>query len=302
MERILIVDDEEENLILLQDILEENGFETVPARDGVEAMRLLEDAPDDIGAVLLDRLMPNMDGMEVLRRMKALPQLRDIPVIIQSSMARNEEILEGLHAGALYYLTKPYPEEMILVAQVRSAVNDHVNLRTMRAEVQRSESVLHMTERWELTFNSIDEARELALILGKVLPGRSDIAPAILELFLNAVEHGNLGITYEDKSRLNNEGRWREEVDRRMLLQENLHKHVRVVYQHLGRRAEVDIRDDGPGFDWRPYLEFSPDRVFDNHGRGIAMSRLTPGVEVEFLGRGNRVRVTIAVDGEAEAT
>jgi hypothetical protein len=105
----------------------------------------------------------------------------------------------------------------------------------------------------------------------------------------NAVEHGNLGISYDEKTQLNNEGRWQEEVERRLCLPENLGKYALLKLEQGPTELRITIRDQGPGFDWENYLQISPERVFDNHGRGIAMAGAVSFDRIEYRGNGNEV-------------
>ncbi len=115
--RILIVDDHEDNVELLRARLESRGYICVSARDGEEALeRVAECAPD---LMLLDLMMPRMDGFEVARRIKSNPDLPFIPIIVQTALDDVEHKVEGLTAGADDYITKPinFPE---LEARVHS--------------------------------------------------------------------------------------------------------------------------------------------------------------------------------------
>jgi signal transduction histidine kinase len=117
MSKILIVDDSAENLRLLQALLAAQGYEILLARSGEEALAAASTERPD--AILLDVLMPGMDGLEVCRRLKADPELQVIPVILVTSNDRSEDIIQGLDSGADDYVTKPIHRE-ILAARVRS--------------------------------------------------------------------------------------------------------------------------------------------------------------------------------------
>lgn len=120
MHRVLIVDDNEDNLVLCQEILEEAGFETSLARSGREALeRARSDAPD---AVLLDIQMPSMDGFEVCRQLKASASTRDVPVLFVTGKYYDiDAVATGLSAGAVDYIYKPI-DERDLVRRVRRAI------------------------------------------------------------------------------------------------------------------------------------------------------------------------------------
>ena len=106
---ILVVDDDPICLELLSETLIGAGYSVDLAVDGEDAWDKLNSYKHDL--VLLDRVMPRLDGLGLLRRMKGDAALSGIPVIIQTSASSQDEILEGLEAGAHYYLCKPvYPD------------------------------------------------------------------------------------------------------------------------------------------------------------------------------------------------
>ena len=115
--RILVVDDHPDNVELLRARLESRGYEVEGANGGEEALQMLKANPPDL--MLLDVMMPKVDGMEVVRRLKADKSLPFIPVIMQTALDSTENKVEGLDAGADDYITKPinFPE---LDARVKS--------------------------------------------------------------------------------------------------------------------------------------------------------------------------------------
>jgi anti-sigma regulatory factor (Ser/Thr protein kinase) len=112
---------------------------------------------------------------------------------------------------------------------------------------------------------------------------------------LHAVEHGNLGITYADKSHLLYNDLWHEEIQRRMALDENRDKRVCVHFERRPHALTITVRDEGHGFDWQHYLDFEPSRAFDLNGRGIALARAKSFDLLEYQGNGNTVTATIRV-------
>ena len=118
---VLVADDEPFNLEIVSELLEDDGFEPVLTEDGAEAWTLLGEQPGRFDAVLLDRMMPGMDGLELLNRIKSHPELKRLPVILQTARAGKQDIAEGMDAGAYGYLSKPFDKETLLV-MVRRAV------------------------------------------------------------------------------------------------------------------------------------------------------------------------------------
>ncbi len=297
---VLIVEDDPFIRKMLRDHLAAEGYVAESAEDGAEAWSLLEQDPDRYAAVLLDRTMPNMDGMQLLERIKSHEPLQGIPVVLQTSLDAPEEILEGLEAGAYYYLTKPV-ERRTLLAIVRSAVSDHDRYRLLRREVRSLTGSFSLMTRGVWEFRSLDDGKAVATLLARCCADSERVVTGLSELIINAVEHGNLAITYDEKSRLMEDGTWRAEIDRRLALPEYRDRRVRVDMDRTGSEVRFTIRDEGEGFDWRNYLEFSPDRAFDTHGRGIAMSRHMSFDRLEYVGRGNEVRATVRDEADRAA-
>jgi DNA-binding response OmpR family regulator len=119
--RLLIADDDPDVLALLVLNFEAEGFEVVSARDGLEAEVMARAMVPDI--VVLDVMMPERDGFEVLRNLRANAETRDIPVILLTARATDADIWEGWSTGTDYYITKPFDIDE-LVRLVRYAASD----------------------------------------------------------------------------------------------------------------------------------------------------------------------------------
>jgi CheY-like chemotaxis protein len=284
---VLVVDDNSLDRALLKVHLEKEGYQPSFATNGAEAMQILERDPEHFDVVLLDRQMPVMDGLEVLARMKDHPQLKMLPVILQTAFAQQEQILEGIRAGAYYYLTKPFNVPMLL-SVVRTAANDYSEYKELRTHLRKEVETLRLLRHATFSIRTIDEARDLATVLANACPDPYTAVVGLTELLLNAIEHGTLGITYEEKSALDRNA-WQLEVKRRSALPENASKCVDVAVDRHEQTIQFTIRDGGRGFDWARFLEIDPARAFDTHGRGIAMARRLSFASVEYQGCGNTV-------------
>jgi len=245
--------------------------------------------------VLLDRTMPRMDGMQLLGKMKDDEELRMVPVILQTALAHRDQILEGIRAGAYYYLTKPYDVDMLL-SVVRTAIADYQGYRDLQTRVKKELDSLRLMQNGLFAFQTVEQARDLGAMLANTCPDPAATVIGLTELLINAVEHGNLGITYEDKSKLYASGGWSDEVQRRLKLPENADKYAEVAFEREEQAIRFVIRDQGTGFDWRSYLQVDPLRAFDTHGRGIAMANRLSFSHIEYRGRGNEVIGTIVCD------
>ncbi len=139
--RILIVDDNPVNLDIFQTRLAIHGYELLTATDGEEALVTAREHRPDL--ILLDVMMPKVDGIEVCRRLKADPSLPFMPIIMVTAKADSKDIVVGLEAGADEYLTKPV-DQAALVARVKSmlrikALHDTVQEQAARLEAQSAQ-------------------------------------------------------------------------------------------------------------------------------------------------------------------
>ncbi|MFT4171601.1 MAG: response regulator [Rhodocyclaceae bacterium] len=287
---ILVVDDEPLNLEIISEFLSEGGFDMSMAASGEAAWRLLDAEPDRFDLVILDRMMPGLDGLGLLKRMKADERIRHVPVIMQTAAGSGVEVREGLEAGAYYYLVKPFAPETLLVI-VRAALSDRWRWREVAQKMATQTVAVGLMAQAEFAVSSLEEAAALAGLLAAASGEPEAVALGLSELIVNGIEHGNLGIDFAAKAALVREGRWAGEVERRLALAEHAGKRVRVVVARDGADWRVRITDEGAGFDWQPYVELDPARAFEPTGRGIALSRRLAFGELCYHGCGNCVEV-----------
>ena len=167
--QLLLVDDSPLNLKILMEFLPERQYRCTTAQGGQQAWNMLEAEPDRFHAVLLDRIMPGMDGMEVLHKMKQHEALNQIPVIMQTAATTHQQTLEGLQAGAYYYLAKPF-DQATLQAIVDAAVRDHVSYLDIRQDLRRTTTTMRLLESGTFHFRTPEEARNLAMLLAHAYP------------------------------------------------------------------------------------------------------------------------------------
>ena len=111
-ETILIVDDNDNATRITARMLSSRGYDVMTAHDGARALELVAERPPD--CILLDIMMPNMSGLEVLRRLKHDPATVDIPVILLTAKSQDEDVLAGYKQGAEYYITKPFTSQEVM--------------------------------------------------------------------------------------------------------------------------------------------------------------------------------------------
>lgn len=127
---ILIVDDTPANLVVLSEILKKDGYKVRPVPNGELALQAARNEKPDL--ILLDIMMPDMNGLEVCTHLKEDAYLQDIPVIFISALTETSEIINALNTGGVDYITKPFA-----VAEVKARVENHLKLHWQNQELQR---------------------------------------------------------------------------------------------------------------------------------------------------------------------
>lgn len=109
---IMVVDDNPDIITIVKTILEGKGYQVLSASSGQELLNLLTDQKPDL--IILDIMMPEMDGLEVLGRLKAVTDTDSIPVILLTAKVQYEDVLGGYKLGADYYITKPFTSTQLV--------------------------------------------------------------------------------------------------------------------------------------------------------------------------------------------
>ena len=289
--RVLVVDDEPIHYELIRQILEPLALDLNPATGAREAYESIQREVPDL--ILLDRILCGESGLDLLRRLHADRRLARIPVIMQTSCSSPQDLREGIDAGAAYYVTKPLDHDL-LRSVVRGALRTAGQLYS---EPLQTASGLTRLRQGTFEFRTLEDALELAFQLAQFCPQPETALMGLSELMVNAVEHGNLEISYSEKSELCRANRWREEVARRLELPMYKRRVAQVRVERRPQAVRFEIRDEGPGFDWRKFTTFDPTRAFDPNGRGIALAQQIAFGELSYGEPGNLVAAEISWRG-----
>jgi CheY-like chemotaxis protein len=286
--KILAVDDEVFNLDLIQGWLEDAGFEVICAEDGEVALSKLKNNPD-IEVIVLDRMMPKLDGMQTIKQIKEHPKHKSIPIIMQTAAGQSQQIQEGIEAGVFYYLTKPY-SEALLVSIVKNAFRERMAYKDALKKTLLDVNLFGLIKQAHFSFRTLEDVSKVASYVANCCPNPNTTIYGLKELMINAVEHGNLNITYLEKLELMLEDSWQQEVERRLLLPENKNKYATLAYETDPHNIIITIKDQGQGFKWQSYLDFDPVRMAsDPHGKGIAIAKVTSFPHMEFKNGGSEI-------------
>ncbi|MBF0140751.1 MAG: response regulator [Magnetococcales bacterium] len=290
--RVLIIDDSPISILPLADFLSKS-YNVFLMTSGIDALEFLKSTKVDI--IILDVVMPDMDGYETCVKMKENQDLDHIPIIFITVRASPDDVVRGLQCGANYYLEKPYNKDIVL-AVIKSAINRSLLRKRLLKNVKDTVGTFGLINEGCFSFRTLDEAHHLAVLLASACPDPGNQALGLKELFVNAVEHGNLGITYGEKTALLRRNLWRIEVKKRLDLPENKNKLSSVRLERKEDEIVFIITDQGSGFDWRPFEYLDAQRAFHTHGRGIAMAKALYFDEIVYRGCGNEVMAIVHLD------
>lgn len=183
----LIVDDVPDNLSLLSDALSEAGYTVLVATDGLSALERLQMVVPDI--ILLDAVMPGIDGFETCRRIKQINEVRHVPVMFMTGLTETEHVVRGFESGGLDYVTKP-----IEPAEVLARVATHIrNARMMSQARHAIDAVSHAAISLRTDGTPLWQTRQAAEWMEKYFPGAQAVSdalpPPVTEWLARALTH-----------------------------------------------------------------------------------------------------------------
>jgi CheY-like chemotaxis protein len=293
---IVAVDDDDINLMILTKNAQDAGYTVKSFTSGETAWDYMSNNPSEVDIAVLDKMMPGMSGIDLLRRIKTTKALRHIPVIIQTGDVGVAQMHEGLAEGAYYYLTKPFHPE-IFTGILISADNECSLREELVGQLAEGHAkFMGLLREGEFEIHSHEEASLLAVTLAQVALYPEFVAVGLMELLSNAIEHGNLEVGYDKKSQCLITNRWAEELESRMKDPQYKDRKVRVIIQRTPEGFHVNIKDEGKGFDWQKLLTDDPmaARLTSPNGRGISKARVMLD-DVRHSGNGNMVSCNIPV-------
>lgn len=173
--KLLIVDDTPKNIQVLGSVLDENGYSVVIATNGKQALESVGKTMPDL--ILLDVMMPEMDGFETCKALKENPEYSDIPVLFLTAKVETEDIVRGFELGAVDYITKPFNTSELL-----ARVHTHLALRRANEMIERTSN-----ERKELIHVLCHDLTNPIGFLSSVMEMSHD-DPAIMETMKNQME------------------------------------------------------------------------------------------------------------------
>lgn len=273
---VLVVGSSSDSKHHLQEMLKDQSVTLTFAGSVQEAKQcILQDTLSLYDAYLFDNSQYYEDNLMLLKALKKNGQYAVVPVIFQANIEDMSLVQEGLQHGVYFYLLKPYTQEFLL-SVLKAAVTgfDHQqalsqNLMALESSNGRLESKLQVAK---FHIKTVEDAKSLSCALAFIAPKPKEVALGLFELMTNAIEHGSLNISYQEKTHLIQTNCLQAEINHRQKLPKYFKKIVTVEFERKSNFLQFTIRDMGEGFDCTPYLDFSVERAMDSHGRGVMIA------------------------------
>lgn len=296
----VIISNQEGAYSEFEEILADSSIKIIKAADEKEIFEILKLKGNQVSSIVLDWGDKSNEQIEFLKSLQFKPKWQHIPVITLVKTIKKEDLVESVNAGAYYYLEKPYPNE-IFSSVLNKAIKDHTNY-IFYLEKAQNVNISSLIQSGEFKYQTFKEGYEIADWLASLCRhnARDDIVVGFIELLINAVEHGNLNIGYDEKTDLMKAGNYIKHVLERISLPEYKDKYVHVEFSKTAEKLTVIITDQGKGFNFEKYLELDKARLFHSHGKGLIMARKLYFDHLEFTPPGNKVTVTINLKNPAE--
>ncbi len=284
--KILVVDDESHVLSVITSMLLHHGYHPIEAPDGTEALEVFRH--ENPAIVITDINMPDMDGLELLTRIKE--KSPEACVAIMTGYGSEELAIKALRNGASNYFKKPI--EMsdfiysigVLADFIRSRSHNEFDYKKLAHEIKTVVTGNDLN----LIYSIVHELTKATAYFSSDV---ESVQTGLLEMITNAIEHGNLNITYEEKQKALQGGTLEELYEHRAQAVPYKERKVMIRYELDPEKVVYTICDQGEGFDWRGLPDpGDPKNLMAASGRGIFMTRLYMD-KVVYNDTGNEVTI-----------
>lgn len=286
---LLIIGFDQESEVFLRSTLEQQNIHLTFVKNAAEAKQLIfQDPPSLYSAYLFDNNGDFADNLALLKTLKEHSQYSVVPVIFQTDTQHPQQIQQSLENGAYFYLLKPYTASLLLsvLKATMNGFHNHCKLDGHLTDIEKIQANLQSAC---FHIKTPEDAKSLSCVLAYTTPKPKKVVVGLFELMNNAIEHGNLNISYREKTQLIQSDKLQQELKKRQALPENFNKIVTVCFERKESELQFTITDSGQGFNPKSYLDFSVERAMDNHGRGIMIANKFSFDELIYANNGNTV-------------
>jgi len=286
--KVLVVEDDYGSREYLLNLVRLEGYEVRAVENGEEGLAEYKSFDPDI--IISDIQMPIMDGLQMLNIIRK--DKSDTIFIITTAFGTEDYAIEALRLGANNYLKKPIKSQSLikLLNKYKLLIESHKLAKKAEGKLLKK----------DLSLEFITNIKHIPSIISQLIAEIdiklddseiTNIELGLDELITNSMEHGNLGISFNEKVKASNDNTILELYDEKMKIPKFSRRKLKVRYKLRPKFCEWVITDEGKGFDWR----LIPDptkgaQLMELNGRGIFITHFLFD-EMEYLGKGNKVRV-----------
>lgn len=286
--KVLIVEDDPASRSYLKRTLESQDHQTRVAKDGLAGLQIFKEWRPDL--VFSDIKMPKMDGLELLEEIRKLNT--DTIVVMITAYGCEEFAIRALQSRANNFLKKPARHaELLPLIEKYAAIVESIDITQKEfGAVIKPELNKIIDNRIKLVPRIV---ARMVLETGKAFDKekRLDIRLGLVEVLMNAIEHGNLGITFEEKSQALKENELEALYKNRLKNSKFADRRVTIEFKPDKDECEWVVTDGGDGFNWQKAIERAKTRdILELNSRGVVIIQHHFD-EVEYLGSGNKIRV-----------
>lgn len=252
-----------------------------------DSLDILVNDPHFYDLIIITAHVKAEDKIKFIHTVQSCSDLRFLTIAVEVENLNSSELDVYIKAGARYCFDQDDPEFELLV--IKKALLDSDKIKSIPTDLNIMDTVTDAS----FTFKTLEEAKALGNFIASGCPNPKLARLGIIELFINAVEHGNLEIDYHEKTKIYDKNNWEKHIKEKLNLPENKDKVVTVHYTKSPNEIKLRIEDQGKGFEWKKFQELSDSRKLDIHGRGVFLATSLSFSTLEYEGKGNIVNAKI---------
>jgi len=255
-----------------------------------DVLPVIENDQHEISTILFEIPQKLDDFEKSIRTLKRTDIAKYIPFVGLHSEHSSQELIS--RQFFFHILTDPF-YKLILPHTLESAQSDYKRYKALQTEVNSRNSAIGLIQSGHFRLQNLKEAEAVTVMLSLACPDPSSVALGLSEILVNAIEHGNLEISYEEKTILLETGEWDQEITKRLCDNDHKDKFVDVIFKRESNQILITITDQGNGFDWHKHVNSDPFNHSSKHGRGIALAIAMGFSNISYNEKGNQVTATV---------
>jgi two-component system, cell cycle response regulator len=288
----LIVTDNDAQALKFETLLMSKNFKSMSVMTIENALTVLEENEREIGTILFQICDKHTNLEGALRKLKKQQAAKYIPFI----GVLNEAPPTITISPQLFFHILPLSHcDKNLTTTLESSHSEFKRFRALLSEIESRTSAIGLIKSGKFRVQTLQQAEALTTMLSLACPEPAAVALGLSEILVNAIEHGNLNITFEEKSSLLEQGTWDHEIQNRLLHEDNKDKFVKVNFHRYDDRIIFIVEDQGQGFNWKEYLTSDPAFSSAKHGRGISIASAMGFSSMKYNKKGNKVTASISI-------